>query len=125
MTVLLAQSVGLRRAIEMSLIGNFVTADEALRLGLVNHVVPHADLMPFARRVAGDIVSNDQRAVTRLLEHYRQIAGAATLGEAHVLEGFMAETWQQGTSQVAARRAEVTARGRDVLRGARDGRIST
>jgi enoyl-CoA hydratase len=125
MTVLLAQSVGLRRAIEMSLTGNFVTADEALRLGLVNHVVPHADLMPFARRVAADIVSNDQRAVARLLQHYRQIAGAATLGEAHMLEGFMAETWQQGTSQVAARRAEVTARGRDVLRGAGDGRIST
>src|ERR687892_2297017 len=35
-TVLLAQSIGLRRAIEMSLTGNFVTADEALGLGLVN-----------------------------------------------------------------------------------------
>ena len=29
-----------RRAIEMSLTGNFVGAEEALRLGLVNHVVP-------------------------------------------------------------------------------------
>jgi enoyl-CoA hydratase len=124
MTVLLAQSIGLRRAIEMSLTGNFVTAAEALRLGLVNHVVPHAELLPFARRVAADIVSNDQRAVARLLQHYRQVAGA-TLGEAHLLEGFMAETWQHPASQVAARRAEVTARGRDGLRGGRDGRINT
>jgi enoyl-CoA hydratase len=123
MTVLLTQSIGLRRAVEMSLTGNFVTAEEALRLGLVNHVVPHAELMPFAGRVAADIVSNDQRGVARLLQHYRQIAGAATLGEAHALEGLMAETWQQGTSAVAARRSGVTARGRQALRG--DGRIGT
>ncbi len=59
-TVLLARWIGLPRAIEMSLTGNFVTADEALRLGLVNHVVPHDELLPFARGLAADIVSNDQ-----------------------------------------------------------------
>ncbi len=48
-TVLLAQSIGLRRAIEMSLTGNFMTAEEALGLGLVNHVVPHEELLPCAR----------------------------------------------------------------------------
>jgi enoyl-CoA hydratase len=114
-TVLLAQSIGLRRAIEMSLTGNFVPAAEALRLGLVNHVVPHEELLPFARRVAADIVGNDQAGVRRLLLHYRQLANAATLDEAHLIEGYMAESWQQGTSQVAARRADVTARGRSQL----------
>jgi len=114
MTVLLAQSVGLRRAIEMSLTGKFMTAAEALRVGLVNHVVPHGELLPFARGVAADIVSNDQRGVGRLLEHYRQVAGAATLDEAHLIEGYMAETWEAG--DVAARRAAVTARGRSQIR---------
>jgi enoyl-CoA hydratase len=111
-TVLLAQSVGLRRAIEMSLTGNFVPADEAERLGLVNHVVPHDELLPFARALAGDIVSNDQIGVRRLVQHYRAIANAATLDEAHLLEGLMAETWAAGVSAVAERRADVTARGR-------------
>ena len=111
-TVLMAQSIGLRRAIELSLTGNFLTAEEALVLGLVNHVVPHEQLLPFARRLAADIVNNDQRSVRRLLLHYRQLANAATLDEAHLIEGHMAETWQPGTSQVAGRRAEVTARGR-------------
>lgn len=111
-TVLLAQSIGLRRAIEMSLTGNFLTADEALRLGLVNHVVPHEELLLCARRVAADIVSSDQRSVRRLLEHYRQLANAATLDEAHLIEGYLAETWSAGTSQVAARRAGIIARGR-------------
>ncbi len=111
-TVLMAQSIGLRRAIELSLTGNFLTADDALRYGLVNHVVAHDALLPFARRLAGDIVHNDQRGVRRLLQHYRQVANAATLDEAHLLEGYMAETWRPGTNLVAERRADVMARGR-------------
>jgi enoyl-CoA hydratase len=51
-----------------------------------------------------------------LLRHYRQIAGAATLDEAHLIEGYLAETWQPGTSEVATRRADVTARGRTQAR---------
>ena len=109
-TVLLAQSIGLRRAIEMSLTGNFVDAEEALGLGLVNHVVPHDELLPFARGLAADIVSNDQRGVRRLLQHYRQIANAPTLDDAHSIEADLSQTWQPTASP--ARRAEVMARGR-------------
>jgi len=47
MTVLLPQAVGLPRAIEMWLTGNYLTAAEALQAGLVNHVVPHEELLPF------------------------------------------------------------------------------
>ena len=111
-TVLMAQSLGWRRAVELSLTGNFLSADDALRLGLVNHVVPHEELVPFARRLAADVVSNDQHGVRRLLRHYRQIANAATLDEAHLLEGYMAETWQLQSEQVAERRADIMARGR-------------
>ena len=62
----------------------------------MNHVVPHDELLPFTRRLAADIVNNDQVSVRRLLPHFRQIANAATLDEAHLIEGFMAETWQPG-----------------------------
>jgi len=111
-TVLLAHRIGLARAIEMSLTGNFVTADEALRIGLVNHVVPHEELLPFVHALAGDIVSNDQVGVRRLLEHYRRVANAATLDEAHLIEGYMAEMWQRDASTMAERRRAVTERGR-------------
>jgi len=117
MTVLLAQAIGLRKALEMSLTGNLVAAPEALRLGLVNHVVPHEELLPAARRLAADIASCDQRSVATLLAHYRRLARAASLDEAHLLEGLMAETWQPGTSLVRDRRTEVTARGRAQARG--------
>jgi enoyl-CoA hydratase len=111
-TVLMAQSMGLRRAIELSLTGNFLTAAEAHRYGLVNHVVPHEELLAFSHRLASDIVNNDQRGVRRLVQHYQKMANAATLDEAHLIEGYMAETWQLEANQVAERRAGVMARGR-------------
>lgn len=116
-TVQLARSIGARRAIEMSLTGNFLDAAAALRLGLVNHVVPHGDLLPFAQQLANDVADNHGPAVRRLLAHYHQLANTSTLDEAHLLEGYLAETWRPGTSQIAARRADVTARGRDQTRG--------
>src|SRR5699024_7927327 len=70
LTVPLPQAIGLRRAREMSATGNFRDAQKALDWGLVNHVVPHHDLLPFARGIAADIVSSDQRAVRQIFETY-------------------------------------------------------
>jgi enoyl-CoA hydratase len=111
-TVLMAQSMGLRRAIELSLTGNFLTADEALRLGLVNHVVPHEELLPFTRRLAADIAGNDQDAVRRLLQHYRQVAqrGDARRGAPH--RGIPGRDLAAGDDPGGRPRAAVTARGR-------------
>ncbi len=72
LTVLLAEAVGHRRAREMSVTGNFVDAPTALAWGLVNHVVPHEELLPFCRQLATDIVSNDQPGVRNVLATYRE-----------------------------------------------------
>jgi len=57
LTALLPRAIGVRKARQMSVTGDFVHAEEALRLGLVNHVVPHEELLPFtldlARRIPG------------------------------------------------------------------------
>ena len=116
MTVLLAQAIGLRRAIELSLTGNFLGADEALELGLVNHVVAHEDLLPFCHRLAADIVGNDRAGVRRLLHHYRELGEMAT-GPGQLLEGVMSETWRMPGPELADRRAAVTARGRTQVSG--------
>ncbi len=47
LTVLLPAAVGVRRAKELSTTGNFLDAPTALSWGLVNHVVPHEELLPF------------------------------------------------------------------------------
>jgi enoyl-CoA hydratase len=110
LTGLLPQAVGIRRAREMSLTGNFVAAAEAHRLGLVNHVVPHADLLPTALRLAGDIASGDPRTVAALNDTYRDVA-ALPLGEGLALERHRFEEWEYDPAGIEARRRAVLDRG--------------
>jgi enoyl-CoA hydratase/carnithine racemase len=55
----LPRRVGMARAREMTLTGNFVDAATALRIGLANHVVPHDDLLAFALEFARAIAEVD------------------------------------------------------------------
>ncbi len=64
----LPRLVGKGRALEMILTGDPITADEAYRIGLVNHVVPKADLIPTARRIASRILENGPVAVALSLQ---------------------------------------------------------
>jgi enoyl-CoA hydratase len=114
LTVLLPQAIGVRRAREMSYTGNFLTADEALQWGLVNHVVDHADLLPFSRRLALDIVSNDQRGVRQIRSTYAGVVGT-TVDEGWQIERRDANAWmQQGVApaEVERRREAIRERGR-------------
>lgn len=117
LTVLLPQAVGVRRARAMSYTGNFLDAATAAAWGLVNWVVPHDELLPFARQLAGDIVSNDQRAVRRMKQTYAE--GALLDGRgAWQLESEVANAWQASTfdpAEVERRRAEIIERGRGQL----------
>src|SRR3546814_16668759 len=72
LTVGLPEAVGHRRAKELSTTGNFLDARTALTWGLVNHVVPHDELVPFAQQLAADIATNDQAAVRRMPRPYDQ-----------------------------------------------------
>lgn len=51
------------RALEMALLGDRIDAAEALRLGLVNRVVPRAQLLPAAQELALKVVSRGPVAV--------------------------------------------------------------
>ena len=54
----LARLVGKGKAMELILTGAQITAAEAERIGLVNRVVPAAQLMTEARRLAADLAKN-------------------------------------------------------------------
>jgi enoyl-CoA hydratase len=59
----LARRVGAARARELCMTGDMVGADEALRIGLVNAVVPHAELLARVHDVAKKIASKGPLAV--------------------------------------------------------------
>jgi enoyl-CoA hydratase len=59
----LARRVGEARARELCMTGDTLTADEALRIGLVNAVVPGAELMTRVREVAKKIASKGPLAI--------------------------------------------------------------
>jgi enoyl-CoA hydratase len=116
LTVLLAEAIGHRRAREMSVTGNFVDAATALTWGLVNHVVPHEDLVPFARQLALDIASNDQPGVRNVLATYRE-EEHSTDHETRRIELRRSREWLESASgvadEVARRRDAIMARGRE------------
>ncbi len=117
LTVLLPQAIGVRRAREMSLTGNFMHAREALGLGLVNHVVDHDELMPFTLSIAADIAGNDGPGVRQMLATYAETA-RTTVDEGWRIEAARGRRWAGDgvdPSLIEARRVAIIDRGRAQL----------
>ena len=62
-TIKLIQQIGYVHAMDLLLTARLITAEDAARLGLVNRVVPAAELMSWALETAGRIAANSPSAV--------------------------------------------------------------
>jgi enoyl-CoA hydratase len=60
---ILPRLVGISRAKEISLTGNFVPAEQAEAWGLVNRVVPPDELLPACKALATDMLSCDRKCL--------------------------------------------------------------
>jgi enoyl-CoA hydratase len=80
----LTQLVGKGKAIEMMITGDQVPAQEALKIGLVNHVVPAAELLPFCNALLS-------RVLTKSLTAVGQVINSVNSYYASTEEGYVAE----------------------------------
>ena len=108
----LTRLLGPSRAKEVSLTGNFISAEEALEWRLINHIVPHEALLDKARSLAEDMLS----CVPHTLAAYKKLMDdgyAASFGDALKLENEVgrAANKQVGGDAVEARREAIRQRG--------------
>lgn len=109
----LSRLIGISRAKELSLSGNFLDAQTACAWGLVNRVVPAEELLPAAKKLAADIASADPG----MIQAYKRLIDdgyAVPFGEAMALEHrtSSARNAQVNKAEVEARRTAVMERGR-------------
>lgn len=109
----LSRMIGISRAKELSLSGNFLDAQTACAWGLVNRVVAAEELLPAAKKLAADIASADPAMV----QAYKRLIDdgyALPFGEAMALEHRTSSkrNAQVSGGEVEARRLAVMDRGR-------------
>ena len=109
----LSRAIGIYRAREISLTGNWVSAEQAAAWGFVNRVVPAEGLLDAARALAHDMLS----CVPEMLVRYKSIIDdgfALPFGEGMALEKARSTEFNAtvGAAAVEARREAVRARNR-------------
>jgi len=109
----LSRIIGISRAKELSLTGNFIAAEQAEAWGLVNRVVEPNELLPACRALAKDIAS----CPSDMIRKYKRLIDdgyAMSYADALKLEAkvFIEHAMQVTTGAVAARRDAVMERGR-------------
>jgi enoyl-CoA hydratase len=110
----LPRLIGINRAKELSLTGNYLDAETACAWGLVNRVVPAEELLPTCEALARDIVSTDP--VTRgEIRRIMDAGWASTLDDGLALEDEASRAHSKSqvrADKVAQRRKDIQDRGR-------------
>ena len=109
----LARVIGINRAKELSLTGNFLDADLALAWGLLNRIVAPDELLPTCRQLADDMLSC---VPSVMLDYKRQIDHCydLALGDAMVFEKEISRRHiAPEAAVVAERRTGIQTRGRN------------
>jgi enoyl-CoA hydratase len=108
----LPRRVGPAWARQMSLTSDWVDAETALRIGLVNQVVAHADLVPYCLDMAASIAEQPQHMVAAMREDW-DLTDRLPVQEAHAAHGrFAAERGLRDSTaaELASHRQDVIAR---------------
>ena len=81
----LPRQIPYAKAVEMLMVGDPFTAQQALDMGLLNYVVPRAELLPKARALAARLAENGPLAVRKIKEGLMRGSGLP-LDQAYAIE---------------------------------------
>jgi len=110
----LPRRIGMPRARELSLTGNFVDAETAARIGIANHVVPHDELLPFTLSVARAIAEQDPTMVAAVRRAWDATENVPLTEAARLhLEHAAASATNRSGADIAAHRDAVLSRSRE------------
>ncbi len=109
----LSRVIGIYRAKELSLTGNYLSGEQAERWGLVSRVVAPAELLPTCRALAKDMLSCEPSTLLSMKRvinegYARDLATGLTIEQAHCRE----HAKRMRPEELAKRREAVQARGR-------------
>ena len=100
--------IGLSRAKELAMTGDAITAEEAFRIGLVNHVYPAEDLLAEAMKLAEKLASRPRQALIETKRLTRELIDVDTqtafrrMGKA-IRDRLQSEEHQQTAAEFAAK----------------------
>lgn len=95
----LTQLAGRGKALELMLTGDMISASEAKAIGLVNHVVPKADLLDFTGKMMARILSKGPAAVAHVIKSVNAGFGFEQAGYEAEAENFAACTTTRDFSE--------------------------
>lgn len=95
--------IGVAYAKEMFFTGNFFTAQRAKEMGLVNYVVPAAELETFTYSLAQEIAENAPLAVAGMKSIINRLQGRLSPQEEKELRAIMERSWATEDFQEGAR----------------------
>ncbi|MBC7103636.1 MAG: enoyl-CoA hydratase [Parvibaculum sp.] len=110
----LSRAIGIYRAKELSLTGNFLSAQQAQDWGMINRVVTAEELLPVARKLAEDMLS----VVPECLPAYKKLIDdgfAESFGEGLKTERKVSNAANKAVTPdaIAERRAGIQSRGKE------------
>jgi enoyl-CoA hydratase len=104
----LPQLIGRGRALEYLLTGDMIGAEDAYRMGLANHVVPHGEEVKKAKEIIEKIASKAPIAVAKVIECVDDAYNGALNGFDSEVKSFGAvahsEDFKEGASAFVERR---------------------